>query len=216
MQFRGYLIFLCLFPQVKKGERRKRQAILPCVFLGLGIRSSLYLQGSLSGTAWLQDCRSLQEKCYMIHLYRQQGGLIPAEVRSSAAIYCLYEITVSLRLRWEVVFPCLLNEEARCFNPIPSVFLNRTYCLSATKYFNGVYWYLNKSQSKGNPHNYEQMVFDEFEHHFSTRLKNRTKWLIIGSLRLSGMHPLKQFLSHSLSFSLCIKERLFGFALACC
>lgn len=75
-----------------------------------------------------------------------------------------------------MVFPCLLIEQAKCFNPIPSV----TYCLSATKYFNGIYWYLNNSQSKGNPHNYEQMVVKVFDNHISTRLKNKTIWLITG------------------------------------
>lgn len=79
-----------------------------------------------------------------------------------------------------MIFPCLFIEQARCFNPIPSVFLSRKYCLSATKYFNGVYWYLNNSQSKSNSHNYEQMVFKVIDNHISTRLKNKTKWLIIG------------------------------------
>lgn len=40
--------------------------------------------------------KSLQKKSHVIHLYRQQGGLIPPQVHSSAAAYCLYEITVRL------------------------------------------------------------------------------------------------------------------------
>lgn len=67
-----------------------------------------------------------------------------------------------------------------CFNPIPNVFPSRTYFLSATKYFNSVHWYLNNSQSKGDPHNNDQIVFYYFLNHFSTRLKNKTKLLIIG------------------------------------
>jgi len=42
-----------------------------------------------------------------------------------------------------------------------------------------VYWYLNNSQSKGDSHNYEQMVFHVFLNHICTRLKNKTKLLII-------------------------------------
>lgn len=76
-----------------------------------------------------------------------------------------------------MVFPCLLIEQARCSNPVPSVFLSRTHCLSATKYFNGVYWYLNNGQSKGDAHNYEQMVFKVFDNHLSTRLKIKKKMI---------------------------------------
>lgn len=79
-----------------------------------------------------------------------------------------------------MVFPSLLIEQAMCFNPIPNVFPSRIYCLSATKYFNSVHWYLNNSQSKGDPHNYGQTVFNLFHNHFSTGLKKKTKLLIIG------------------------------------
>lgn len=79
-----------------------------------------------------------------------------------------------------MVFPCLLIELAKCFNPIPYIFPSRTYFLSATKYFNSVHWYLNNSQSKGDPHDYDQTVFNLLHNHFSTRLKNKTKLLIIG------------------------------------
>lgn len=41
----------------------------------------------------------LKKTSHVTHLYRQQGGLIPPEVCSSAAIYYLYEITVRLQLR---------------------------------------------------------------------------------------------------------------------
>lgn len=108
-----------------------------------------------------------------------------------------------------MVFPRLLIEQARCFNPIPSVFLSRTYCFSATKYFNGVYWYLNNGQSKGNPHNYEQMVFKVFDNHISTRLKNKTKWLIIGNQYYPKVirNAFSKIAPLTLSLSVCVLKK---------
>lgn len=64
------------------------------------LHTSLYTGLSVKGQPGFRTGNFFKKMSHVMHLYRQQGGLISPEVCSSAAIYfneiCLYEITLRL------------------------------------------------------------------------------------------------------------------------